>query len=238
MSAPLLEVGGLDAFYGPAQVLFDVSFRIAPGEVVALVGRNGAGKSTTMRALVGLVPRRSVRRLHLDGRDVAGLPTHAVAAAGLGWVPEERRIFTELTVEENLLVGRRPPRPGAPTWTADALYALFPNLAEMRGRLGGRMSGGEQQMLAIARTLVGNPALVLLDEPSEGLAPRIVEQMAEALAAVKRAGLAMLVSEQNLRVVRLVADRVLVIERGRIRFDGGLADLEADAEVRDAGLAV
>jgi branched-chain amino acid transport system ATP-binding protein len=233
----MLEVRDLDAFYGPAQVLFGVAFTVAPGEVVALVGRNGAGKSTTMRAVVGLVPERR-GSIRFDGADIAREPTHAIARRGLGYVPEDRRIFTELTVEENLEVGRRPPREGAPVWTKQRLYDLFPNLAEMRHRLGGRMSGGEQQMLTIARTLVGNPSLVLLDEPSEGLAPRIVEEMADALLTMKREGLSLLVSEQNLHFARLIADRAVIIERGRIRHEGTIAALEADPEAADAYLAV
>ena len=162
----------------------------------------------------------------------------AAARAGLGYVPEDRRIFTDLTVEENLAVGRQPPRPGAPTWTPERLYALFPNLAEMRRRPGGRRSGGEQQMLTIARTLMGNPSLVLLDEPSEGLAPKIVEQMADAILAMKREGLSVLLSEQNLHFARLISDRAYIIETGRIRFGGTMAELEAQPEIRDAYLAV
>ena len=233
----MLEVRDLDAFYGPARILFGVSFDVAPGEVVALVGRNGAGKSTTMRAIVGLVADRR-GTIRFDGADIAAEPTHAIARRGLGYVPEDRRIFTELTVEENLEVGRRPARGGAPLWTRERLYALFPNLAEMRHRLGGRMSGGEQQMLTIARTLVGNPSLVLLDEPSEGLAPRIVEEMVDALLTMKREGLSLLVSEQNLHFARLIADRAVIIERGRIRHEGTIAALEADPEAADAWLAV
>ena len=233
----MLEVRDLDAFYGPAQVLFGVSFTVAPAEVVALVGRNGAGKSTTMRAIVGLVPERR-GAIRFAGADIALEPTHAIARRGLGYVPEDRRIFTELTVEENLEVGRRPPRTGAPSWSKERLYDLFPNLAEMRHRLGGRMSGGEQQMLTIARTLVGNPSLVLLDEPSEGLAPRIVEEMADALLTMKREGLSLLVSEQNLHFARLIADRAVIIERGRIRHEGTIASLDDDPEAADAYLAV
>ena len=199
-----LAVSNLEARYGPAQILFDVSFTVGDGEVVALLGRNGAGKSTTLRSIIGLVADRS-GGIEFQGEDISKLRTHEIARRGLGWVPEDRRIFTELTVLENLEVGRQPPRAGAPTWTADKLFALFPNLAEMRQRLGDRMSGGEQQMLTIARTLMGNPALVLLDEPSEGLAPKIVEQMAAAILAMKREGLALVISEQNLRFARLIS---------------------------------
>ncbi|WP_343716782.1 ABC transporter ATP-binding protein [Inquilinus sp.] len=232
-----LSVSGLNAHYGPAHILFDVGFEVGEGEVVAFLGRNGAGKSTTFRSLVGLVPRREGRIL-FRGTEISSKPTHEIARAGLGYVPEDRRIFTDLTVEENLVVGLQPPRPGAPTWTPERLYALFPNLAEMRRRPGGRMSGGEQQMLTIARTLMGNPSLVLLDEPSEGLAPKIVEQMADAILAMKREGLSVLLSEQNLHFARLISDRAYIIETGRIRFGGTMAELEAQPEIRDAYLAV
>ncbi|MGO4123409.1 ABC transporter ATP-binding protein [Inquilinus sp. YAF38] len=232
-----LSVSGLNAHYGPAHILFDVGFEVGEGEVVAFLGRNGAGKSTTFRALMGLVPRREGKIL-FRGADIAARPTHEIARAGLGYVPEDRRIFTDLTVEENLAVGLQPPRPGAPSWTPERLYTLFPNLAEMRRRPGGRMSGGEQQMLTIARTLMGNPSLVLLDEPSEGLAPKIVEQMADAILAMKHEGLSVLLSEQNLHFARLISDRAYIIETGRIRFGGTMAELEAQPEIRDAYLAV
>jgi len=232
-----LRVSHLNAWYGEARILTDVHLAVEPGQVVALLGRNGAGKSTTLRAILGLVARRT-GRVVLDGADISRLPTHEIARRGLGYVPEDRRIFTALTVEENLEVGRQPPRPGAVAWTPERLYALFPNLAEMRRRRGGQMSGGEQQMLTIARTLMGNPSLVLLDEPSEGLAPRIVEQMVEAILAMKREGLGLLISEQNLHFARLICDRAAVIERGTIRFSGPLAALEAHADIRDAYLAV
>jgi len=233
----MLEVEGLNAFYGPAHILFDVALAVAPGEVVALLGRNGAGKSTTFRSIAGLVPNRR-GAIRFGGAELARLAPYQIARLGLGYVPEDRRIFTELTVEENLSVGRQRPRDGAPTWTAERLYELFPNLAEMRRRPGGRMSGGEQQMLTIARTLMGNPSLVLLDEPSEGLAPKIVEQMAAAIIAMKREGLAMVISEQNLHFARLISDRAYIIEKGRMRFSGTIAEIDADAAIRDAYLAV
>jgi branched-chain amino acid transport system ATP-binding protein len=232
-----LQVSNLNAWYGPAHILFDLGLEVGDGEVVALLGRNGAGKSTTFKSLVGLLERRSGRIIY-EGHDLSGKPTHEVVRAGLGYVPEDRRIFTELTVEENLEVGRQPSRPGAPTWTPDKLYALFPNLGAMRNRPGGRMSGGEQQMLTIARTLMGNPGLVLLDEPSEGLAPKIVEDMASAIVAMKREGLSLVISEQNLHFARLISDRAVIIERGRVRFSGTIAELEANPEVKDAYLAV
>ena len=203
---------------------------------MALLGRNGAGKSTTFRAILGLLKTRS-GELRFGGRDLVRLPTHAIVRLGLGYVPEDRRIFSDLTVAENLSVGRRALRPGAFAWTPEKLYDLFPNLAELRHRPGARMSGGEQQMLAIARTLMGNPSLLLLDEPSEGLAPRIVEQMIAAIGEMKREGLGLLVAEQNLAFARLVAERVYVIEKGAVRFSGTTPEFDAAPDVRDAYLA-
>src|ERR1700744_1958713 len=226
-----------NSHYGQAHILFDVALDVGEGEAVALLGRNGAGKSTTFRSIVGLVAQRS-GRIRFEGRDIEDLPTHAIVRGGLGYVPEERRIFTDLTVEENLEVGRQPARPNAPTWDRDKLFALFPNLGEMRGRQGGRMSGGEQQMLTIARTLMGNPSLVLLDEPSEGLSPKIVEQMIEAILAVKKAGVSIIVSEQNLHFAKLISDRAYIIERGRICFSGTMTELDARPDIRDAHLAL
>jgi branched-chain amino acid transport system ATP-binding protein len=235
--SPKLVVTGLNAFYGLAHILCDIGFEVAEGDVIALLGRNGAGKSTTFRSLVGLVRRRS-GSVQFDGHEISQLPTHEIARAGLGYVPEDRRIFTDLTVEENLLVGRQPRRIGAPFWEPEKIYSLFPNLAEMRKRPGGRMSGGEQQMLAIGRTLMGNPSLILLDEPSEGLAPKIIEDMATAILGMKREGLSIILSEQNLHFARLIADRAMILERGRVEFVGSLADLDASPDVRDAMLAV
>ena len=179
------------------------SLAVGAGECVALVGRNGAGKSTTMKAIMGLMATKR-GRVAFRGRDISALPPYRIGRLGLGWVPEDRRIFTDLTVRENLAVARQPPRDGAPTWTPEKLYALFPNLGAMPDRPGGRMSGGEQQMLTVARTLMGNPYLVLLDEPSEGVAPLIVEEMARMIVALKQAGVAILLSEQNLHFARLV----------------------------------
>jgi branched-chain amino acid transport system ATP-binding protein len=232
-----LSVQGLNSFYGPAHILFDVALEVGAGEVVALLGRNGAGKSTTFRSIVGLVEQRE-GRIVFEGRDVSTEPTHAIVRSGLGYVPEERRIFTDLTVDENLEVGRQPPRPNAPQWTRDKLFELFPNLGEMRNRPGGRMSGGEQQMLTIARTLMGNPSLVLLDEPSEGLSPKIVEQMVEAITTMKKEGVSIVVSEQNLHFANLISDRAYIIERGRICFSGTMKELESRPDIRDAHLAV
>jgi branched-chain amino acid transport system ATP-binding protein len=236
-AAAKLRVSGLNAAYGQAHILYDIALEVGAGEVVALLGRNGAGKTTTFRAILGLIANRSGTVI-FDGKDISALAPYEVARAGLGYVPEDRRIFSDLTVEENLLVGRQPPRAGAPTWTYDRLFMIFPNLSDLRDRLGGRMSGGEQQMLTISRTLMGNPSLVLLDEPSEGLAPKIVEQMIQAILEMRGEGLSLLISEQNLHFARLVADRVYVIEKGRIRFTGTMAEFEARPDIRDAYLAL
>jgi branched-chain amino acid transport system ATP-binding protein len=233
----MLAVQGLNTYYGRAHILADVALEVATGEVVCLLGRNGAGKSTTLKSIIGLV-RPASGAIALDGRRIDRLEPYAIAQAGLGYVPEDRRIFTDLTVTENLEVGRQPARPNAPTWTPERLFALFPNLAAMPDRPGGRMSGGEQQMLTIARTLMGNPSCLLLDEPSEGLAPVVVDQMAAAIRALKKEGLSVLLSEQNLHFAAEVSDRAYIIEKGRIRFAGTMAELAASADVRAQYLAV
>ena len=233
----MLDVQSLDAWYGQAQVLYGVSLAVDAGECVALVGRNGAGKSTTMKAIMGLMPRRR-GRVAFRGSDISTLPPYRIGRLGLGWVPEDRRIFTDLTVRENLAVARQPPREAAPTWTEDKLYALFPNLASMPDRPGGRMSGGEQQMLTVARTLMGNPYLVLLDEPSEGVAPLIVEEMARMIVALKREGVSILLSEQNLHFARLVADRAVVLEKGEVKFVGAMDALMSDEVLLRTHLSV
>ena len=241
-AAPLLEIEALSAWYGAAQILFDVSLEVRRGEVVALMGRNGAGKSTTLKAIMGMVPRRR-GRLRFMGRDISASEPHQVASSGLGFVPEDRRIFTDLTVTENLEVGRQPPRrwpdgQEAPAWTPERLFRLFPNLGEMPDRPGGRMSGGEQQMLTVARTLMGNPYLVLLDEPSEGVAPVIVEQMAQMILELKAQGVSILLSEQNMHFAELVSDRAYVLEKGQIRYRAAMQELAENEEVRRAYLSV
>jgi branched-chain amino acid transport system ATP-binding protein len=260
--APLFEVRRLTARYGLAQVLFGVSLEVRRGEIVALMGRNGAGKSTTLKSIMGLVTAEC-EAMSFDGQDIVGLSSFRIARLGLGYVPEERRIFTDLTVFENLDVGRRRARRGherstqelstqevstqdlstqelstREPWTRERLFTIFPNLAEMKGRRASAISGGEQQMLTIARTLMGNPEMVLLDEPSEGLAPVIVEQMAEAVLRMKQAGMAVLLSEQNLQFASAVSDRALVIEKGAIRYEGTIAALEADDAIRESYLSV
>jgi branched-chain amino acid transport system ATP-binding protein len=211
----ILEVRRLNAGYGRARVLFDVELEVGQGEVVALLGRNGAGKSTTLKAIMGLVPPISGEVI-FDGRALGNLEPHEIARLGLGYVPEDRRIFTDLTVSENLEVARRPARGAVPAWTEERLFALFPALAALRERRGARMSGGEQQMLCIARTLAGNPTAILLDEPSEGLAPVVVEQVAKAIVELRRAGVSVLLAEQSRHFAGRVADRAYLLEKGVI----------------------
>jgi branched-chain amino acid transport system ATP-binding protein len=244
MSDAMLAVESLSAWYGAARILYDLSFEVGRGEVVALMGRNGAGKSTTLKAVMGLIAERQ-GRVRFNGGDISALKPFEIARRGLGYTPEDRRIFSDLTVMENLDIGRQPPRrfadgapAPAPSWTAEKLFALFPNLAEMPNRLGDRMSGGEQQMLTVARTLMGNPLLVLLDEPSEGVAPLIVEQMANTIVELKKEGLSILLSEQNIHFARLVSDRVYVLEKGQIRWQGSMTQLDTNLDVQRAYLTV
>jgi len=242
MSQAVLAVENLSAWYGAARILYELTFEVGRGEVVALMGRNGAGKSTTMKAVMGLVDERD-GRVRFNGEDISRLRPYEIARRGLGFTPEDRRIFSDLTVMENLDVGRQAPRAmadgaAAPAWTPERLFALFPNLAEMPDRLGGRMSGGEQQMLTVARTLMGNPLLVLLDEPSEGVAPLIVEKMANTIVELKKQGLSVLLSEQNIHFARLVSDRVYVLEKGQIRWQGAMAQLVDNLDVQRTYLTV
>jgi len=233
----MLEMNGVNSAYGRAHILYDLSLSAQRGEVVVLLGRNGAGKSTTLKTLIGLV-RPLAGEISFDGRRIERLEPYEIARLGLGYVPEERRIFTDLSVMENLEVGRQAPRAGAPQWTPEKLFGLFPNLAGMRERRGAHMSGGEQQMLTIARTLMGNPSAILLDEPSEGLAPVIVEQMVKTILELKQQGLCVLLSEQNLHFANLVADRAYIIEKGHIRYQGSMAELVANEPIRATYLSV
>jgi branched-chain amino acid transport system ATP-binding protein len=221
----MLEARRLNAGYGAAGVLFDVELAASRGEVVALLGRNGAGKSTTLKTLMGLI-RPFSGEVHFDGRRIDAWEPYEVARAGLGYVPEDRRIFTDLTVAENLEVGRQPPREATPAWSPEKLFQLFPALQTLQARRAATLSGGEQQMLCIARTLAGNPKAILLDEPSEGLAPMIVEQVEKAILELKRAGVCVLLSEQNLGFARRVANRGYVLEQGQMRQAGTLEHLE------------
>jgi branched-chain amino acid transport system ATP-binding protein len=242
MTAPMLQVEKLSAWYGAARILYDLDLTVGRGEVVALMGRNGAGKTTTMKAIMALVAARS-GAVRFNGEDISRLKPFEIARRGLGFTPEDRRIFVDLTVMENLDIGRQKPRTfpdgtPAPVWTPERLFKLFPNLAEMPGRPGGRMSGGEQQMLTVARTLMGNPLLVLLDEPSEGVSPLIVEQMANTIVELKHDGLSILLSEQNLHFARLVCDRAYVLEKGQLQWHGTMAALDDNPEVQRAYLTV
>ena len=238
----LLDVQDLCAGYGAARILFDVNLHVQQGEVVALMGRNGAGKSTLLKSLMGLVPQRS-GRLRFLSHDLMRLAPHEAAQAGLGYVPEDRRIFTELTVAENLMVGQLAPRQfpdgtPAPHWTPDRVQQLFPRLGELWTRPGGRMSGGEQQMLTVARSLMGHPLVLLLDEPSEGVAPVIVEQMAEMILTLKAAGVSILLSEQNLAFASWVADTAVVLEKGHVRQRCPMQVLVQDEATRRQYLSV
>lgn len=219
-SQPLLTVSQLNAWYGPAQVLFDIDLHVSAGEVVALMGPNGAGKSSLLKAIMGLMPRRTGRIL-FQGRDISQLPTHQAARSGLGYVPEDRRIFTELSVLENLTLAVQAPKHfssgvAAPLWSLEKIFALFPNLEDMQHRLARHMSGGEQQMLTVARALMGNPLLVLLDEPSEGVAPVIVDQMADMVITLKAQGVGVLLSEQNNVFAEAISDRRYHLTQGVI----------------------
>jgi branched-chain amino acid transport system ATP-binding protein len=241
MSRAMLIVEHLNAWYGAARILFDLDIEVRRGEVVALMGRNGAGKTTTMKAIMGLVDRRG--RIVFNGDNISRMKPYEIARRGLGFTPEDRRIFADLTVMENLDVGRQPPRrfaddTSAPSFTPESVFDLFPNLAEMPNRLGGRMSGGEQQMLTVARTLMGNPFLLLLDEPSEGVSPLIVEKMATAILALKQQGVSVLLSEQNVHFARLVSDRAYVLEKGQLRWHGTFEELDRDQDIQRAFITV
>jgi branched-chain amino acid transport system ATP-binding protein len=232
---PILAVLDIHTFYGLSQVLFGVSLEVAPGECVCLLGRNGVGKTTTMRSIMGLTPARR-GRIRWKGADITGKAPYQIARAGIGFVPEDRRIFADLTVWENLDVAGRNRRSGG--FTAERVFDLFPKLGELVNRQGGFLSGGEQQMLTIARTLMGNPNLLLLDEPSEGLAPLVVEHLKEQIARLKREGLTILLAEQNVGFCLDLADRVYVLEKGQIRYHGTAHEFREDESIRHQYLAL
>jgi len=233
----MLEVQDLHAAYGLSEVLFGISLRAESGEAVALLGRNGAGKSTTLKCIMGLL-RPKWGRIVFKGEAIAGLPPHRVSRLGIGYVPEDRRIFGELTVLENLEVGRRPDGRGGNGFSLERVFGLFPALRPLRDRKAGTLSGGEQQMLAVGRTLIGNPELLLLDEPSAGLAPTLVHVLQQHLRAVKAEGQTILIAEQNVKFVAPLADRAYLLEKGQIVYDGPMAELVADEEIRRAYLAL
>jgi len=228
-AAPILVLEDVHASYGLSQVLFGVSLEVAPGECVCLLGRNGVGKTTTMRSIMGLTPA-SGGRIEWKGRNLRGLAPYEVAGAGIGFVPEDRRIFAELTVWENLDVAAR--RTGNGRWSVERVYDLFPKLKEISDRQGGFLSGGEQQMLTIARTLMGNPELLLLDEPSEGLAPLVVESLRQRIGDLKRNGLTILLAEQSVAFCLALADRVYVLEKGAVRYNGTVDEFRADPSIQ------
>jgi branched-chain amino acid transport system ATP-binding protein len=234
---PLLEVRGLETAYGDSQVLFGVSLDVARSEVVALLGRNGAGKTTTLASVMGLVEPRA-GTIRFDGVEIRGREPFEACRAGLGFVPENCRLFAGLTVAENFAAARRPARDGPSRWDVAEVLKLFPDVAAFLGRRAATLSGGEQRMVAIARTLLGNPSLLLLDEPSEGLAPLVVEAMLQRLKRLKETGTTVLIAEQNLRFATELADRVCIIERGAIRYEGAPAELAAHPEVRERYLMV
>lgn len=231
-----LEVQDIHTAYGLSKVLFGISFEVELGHIVALIGRNGVGKTTTMRSIMGLTPpgRGHIR---WEGAEITGLKTHRIARLGIGYVPEERRIFPELTVWENLDIARRPAANGD-AWTEERVFDLFPDLGEIRQRLGGVLSGGQQQMLTIARSLMGNPRLLLLDEPSEGLAPRIVETVRDQVEKLKHGGLSIILAEQNLEFVLALADQVHILEKGEIKFSGTAADIRGNDDILNRYLTV
>jgi len=231
----MLELHGVHAVYGRSRVLHGVTLTTGEGEVVALLGRNGAGKSTTLKSIVGVV-HVTAGEIRFRGRTLSGLATHEISRLGIGLVPEDRRVFSDLTVVENLAVGEH--AGGGHRWTVERVFELFPDLRRLARRRGGSLSGGEQQMLTIARTLMTDPALLLLDEPSEGLAPVVVRRLADTIATLKREGLAILLSEQNVRFARRLADRAYIIEKGEIKFEGPIAALDADESLRRAYLSV
>ncbi len=236
-AAPIIEVSGLDVFYGKSQILFGVGFKVHQGQTVALLGRNGAGKSTTMKAIAGLAlpGKGSVRVL---GQEVAGRQPYHIARIGLGYVPEDRQVFPEHSVEDNLLIGAKKGPDGKDAWTLDRIYEVFPLLVPLKSRMAGRLSGGEQQMLSIARTLMGNPVALLLDEPSEGLAPIIVSRIGALLKQLRATGVTILLAEQNMHFCLGVASDVIVIDKGQIVHTDTIQNLKSNDEIRRRYLAM
>ncbi len=231
-----LEVQDIHTAYGLSKVLFGVSFDVEPAHIVALIGRNGVGKTTTMRSIMGLTPPGQ-GHIRWEGMDITGIKTHRIARLGIGFVPEDRRIFPELTVWENLDIARRPALNGD-AWTEERVFDLFPDLGDIQQRLGGVLSGGQQQMLTIARSLMGNPRLLLLDEPSEGLAPRIVETVRDQVEKLKHSGLSIILAEQNLEFVLSLADRVHILEKGEVKFSGTADDIRGNDDILNRYLTV
>jgi len=224
----MLKVENLNTFYAKAQILFDMALEVKRGEVNVLLGRNGAGKTTTFKSIMGIVSPRSGTIIY-NGQAIQGLPPFKTCALGLGYVPEDRRIFSKLTILENFEVGKQPPREGLEPWTPERLFELFPNLGERRNQAGGTLSGGEQQMLTIARTLMGNPEMIILDEPSEGLAPVIVEQLAQTIQKIKSEGVSIIIAEQNLNFAKFVSDRAYIVYQGSVCYESAMEELSNEA---------
>jgi branched-chain amino acid transport system ATP-binding protein len=233
----IVAVEGIDVFYGKSQILFGVSLEVAEGQTMALLGRNGAGKSTTLKAIAGLAPPRR-GEIRVLGRDVAGRKPHVIARAGLGYVPEDQQVFPEHSVEDNLVIARKKGPDGRDEWSLERIYQVFPLLEPLRRRIAGRLSGGEQQMLAIARTLMGNPIALLLDEPSEGLAPLVVARIGELLRQLRATGTTILIAEQNMHFCLGIASDATVIDKGQIVYRDTIAALKANDEVRRRYLAM
>ncbi len=236
-TAALLEVENLNAHYGKSHILHGVSMTIKAGEIVSLLGRNGVGRSTTLKTIMGLVAP-TAGHVRLDGRDVAGERAYQIARAGIAYVPEEREIFSNITVEENMRIGQQPPRADAPSWTIDQMYDFFPQLKQRRTTAAGMLSGGEQQMLTMCRALLGNPRIILIDEPTEGLAPKIVEVVTDMIRQIRSKGVSVLLVEQKLTIALRVSARVYVMGHGEIVFEGTPEDLRNTPEIRRDWLEV
>jgi branched-chain amino acid transport system ATP-binding protein len=234
---PTLEIRNIHTYYGTSHILFDVSLEVNEGESVCLLGRNGAGKTTTLKTIMGLAQGRT-GSIRFDGEPLLGRPPYQIAQLGVGFVPDERLIFPDLTVRENLEIAIKKGRGTAPRWTVERVYELFPVLAPLDRRLGGYLSGGEQQMLTIGRTLMGNPSLLLLDEPVEGVAPVVVQELTRQIKTLKGLGLTILFAEQNMHFAAEVSDRAYVIEKGRIRFHGSMQELRANEDVKSKYLMI
>jgi len=233
----ILTAQGLEVFYDTSQVLFGMSLTIEQGETLALLGRNGAGKSTTMKAIAGLLPLRA-GRIDLQGQGIHGRAAHLIARAGVGFVPEDRQIFPQHSVEDNLVIAAKRGRDGQDFWNVRRVYDMLPLLEPLKSRLGGQLSGGEQQMLTVGRTLMGNPSVLLLDEPSEGLAPIMVQKIAELIKKLRELGSTIILAEQNLNFCLSLADRAVVIDRGRDVYHDTITALKANAEVKQLYLSV
>ncbi|MBZ1349619.1 ABC transporter ATP-binding protein [Alcaligenaceae bacterium LF4-65] len=237
MSKQVLKVDGIDVFYGTSQALFGLSFDVQQGETLALLGRNGAGKSTTMKSVAGVIPARK-GTVTLHNRVVTGKAAHLIARAGVGYVPEDRQIFPDLTVEDNLTIAVKKGANGEDDWSVDRVYDMLPLLKPLRERLGGQLSGGEQQMLTVGRSLMGNPDVLLLDEPSEGLAPIMVQKIDDLIQSLRKMGKTIVLAEQNLHFCLGLADRAVVIDKGKDVFCGTISELNANAEIKQRYLSV